>query len=357
MTNATKRIYGVSMATTLLALGIAGCGETTTASDVAYEDGYGNSYYYPAAVGYAGVAAVGFGYYGIYAETPATIGNGRGGAGGNLGAGGAGGVAIGTGGTGGVAIGTGGAGGRGSGSTAPGSTTVRGAVAEAIRNIALGGSVCPGQVTVTHASGTNVCGFSGSGLNIVFNGCQLSAGGTVDGTVNVQLSLSASDSSCSSSTKVSIGYTETITNLTYAGTGGSKIVIPNQTSTSTLSATPGQVPATVAVMSSGEVQRTANDGSTNDLTFTGSWTFSSISIAKESYTLDGAINVTDKAGGTGTLTGMGLQIEKSCCKPIGGTLAVSRTGGSHAGSHSWSFSSTCGTATLDGKSVTLPACL
>jgi hypothetical protein len=340
MRSAMKSIVQVSLATTLLALATtllasSGCGETTT-TEVAYEDGYGYDYYYPASVGYAGVAAVGFGYYGIYAATPATIG-GLGGAGGNTGAGGT------------------GAG--GSGSTAPGSTTVRGAVAEAIRNIALGGSVCPGQVTVTQASGTSVCGFSGSGLNIVFNGCQLSAGGTVDGTVNVQLNLTASDTTCSSSTTVSIGYTSTITNLAYTGTGGAKIVIPNQTDTATISVLPGQVPATVAMMSSGEIQRTASDGSSSDLTFTGMRTFSSISIANQTYTLDGAIDVTDKAGGTGTITGTGLQIAKSCCKPIGGTLAVSRTGGGHAGSHSWTFSSSCGSATLDGKTVTLPACL
>jgi hypothetical protein len=341
MRSATKRICQLSLATTLLAFYASSCGETAT-TEVAYEDGYGYSYYYPAAVGYAGVAAVGFGYYGIYAATPIIIGSDHGGAGGNTGAGG---------------VGAGGTGAGGSSSTAPGSTTVRGAVAEAIRNIALGGAVCPGQVTVTHTSGTNVCGFSGSGLNIVFNGCQLSAGGTVDGTVNVQLNLTASDTACGSSSTVSIGYTSTITNLVYTGTGGGKIVIPSQMDTATISVAPGQVPPTVAMMSSGEVQRTASDGSSYDLTFTGNRTFSSISIANESYTLDGAINVTDKAGGTGTITATGLQIAKSCCKPIGGMLSVSRTGGSHAGSHAWTFSATCGSAMLDGKTMTLPACL
>jgi hypothetical protein len=238
-----------------------------------------------------------------------------------------------------------------------GTTTVRGAVAEAIRNIALGGSVCPGQVTVTHQPGTNVCGFTGGGLNIVFSGCQLSAGGTVDGTVNVQLDLSTVGTSCSSPAMVSVGYTSTITNLTYSGTGGGKLVIPNQKDTATFQVAPGQAPATISMTSTGEIQRTGSDGTSNDLTFMGNRTFSSISIKNETYTLDGAINVTDKAGGTATMTGMGLQIEKSCCKPMGGSLQISRTGGSHDGSHSWTFSSTCGSATLDGKSVTLPACL
>jgi hypothetical protein len=354
MRNGIEKVCGYSLATLALTLGVASCGETTTtSSDVAYEDAYTSGYYYPASVGYAGVAAVGFGYYGIYAATPATYGNGRGGAGGHASNGGAGGHAS-NGGTGGAALGTGGAG--GASSTAAGTTTVRGAVGEAIRNIALGGSVCPGQVTVTHQPGTNVCGFTGGTLNIVFNGCQLSAGGTVDGTVNVQLDLST-PGSCSSPAMVTVAYTSTITNLAYTGTGGAKIVIPNQKDTATFTAAPGQAPTSIAMTSTGELQRTGTDGTSFDLTYTGMRTFSSISIANQSYTLDGAINVTDKAGGTGTMTGTGVQIEKTCCKPIGGTLAISRTGGSHAGSRSWAFSSTCGTATLDGKSVTLPACL
>ncbi len=342
MRSTMRRISELSLATSLLALGIAGCGSTTS-TDVAYEDSYSGAYYYPATVGYAGVAAVGFGYYGVYLATPAgsalatpIIGPADGGPGGASGSGGAG----------------------GSGSTASGATTVRGAVGEAIRNIALGGSVCPGQATVTHPAGTSVCGVSGNGLDIVFNGCQLSGGGTVDGTVNVRFTLTASDTTCAPSAMVSIGYTSTLTNLVYTGTGGAKLVIPNQTDTSTINVSPGQVPATVAMMSNGEIQRIGADGTTAfDLTFTGSRTFSSISIANQTYTLDGAVSFTDKAGGTGTMTATGLQQDKSCCKPIGGTLAVTRTGGSHAGSHSWTFSSACGSAMLDGKTVTLPACL
>ena len=361
MRSATRNGYGVSLATALLTVGLVSCGETTTTSDVAYEDGYGYDYYYPAAVGYAGVAAVGYGYYGIYAVTPANN-IGGGGAGGHiLGGGGAGGHILGAGGAGGGAVAAGGAGGGavgsgGSGSMATGKTTVRGAVAEAIRDVVLGGAVCPGQVTVTHTDGTNVCGFSGAGTNIVFNGCQLSAGGTVNGTVDIKLNLTAANGSCSSSSGVSVGYTSTITNLTYTGNNGAKVVIPNQTDTSTFNASPGHAPATVTMMSMGEIQLSNDNGVSTDLTFNGQRTFSSISIANQTFTLDGTISVTDKAGGTGTITATGLQEEKSCCKPIGGMLAISRTGGSHAGSHTWTFSSTCGAATLDGKSVTLPAC-
>jgi hypothetical protein len=120
----------------------------------------------------------------------------------------------------------------------------------------------------------------------------------------------------------------------------------------------GTAPASVAMTSSGEIQRLATDGSmTSDRTYTGTRTFSAISLVNQTYTVDGMINVTDKAGGTATISGTGLARDRNCCKPTGGTLAVSRTGGSHSGSHSWTFTATCGSAMLDGKTVTLPACL
>jgi hypothetical protein len=284
--------------------------------------------------------------------------NGTGAAGANGAAGSTG--AAGTSGTAGHAGSAGATGAAGNGGrSGTGSTTVRGAVGEAIRLIALGAQVCPGQATVTRGGGaTNVCGISAPSLTIVFNGCQLSGGGTIDGMVNIQFNLSASDTTCSPSTTISLGYTQTITNLAYTGTGGAKIVLPMQMDMATLHVPLGQPPATITIMSSGEIQRINSDGSTaSDRTFTGTRMFSNISIGSESYTVDGPISVTDKAGGTATITGTGVQRERSCCKPTGGTLTLARTGGSHAGNHTWTYSATCGSATLDGKTVTLPACL
>jgi hypothetical protein len=235
---------------------------------------------------------------------------------------------------------------------------VRGAVGEAIRLIALGADVCPGHVTVSRPGGSNVCGISGAGLMITFNACTLSAGGTVDGSFSVQFNISASDANCDSATTLSVGYVATSTNLSYTGTGGAKIVIPSQMDMATVHVGVGQAPASVTVMSTGEIQRLKADGSTaSDRTYTGSRSFSAISVANHTYTVDGMINVTDKAGGTATISATGLKRERTCCKPTGGTLEVSRTGGSHSGNHSWTFSATCGSATLDGKTVTLPACL
>ena len=363
MTNATKGILNGSIAAgLLLAVGSAGCGSSTTSSDVAYEDDYAGDYYYPADVGYSGIYAGGWGYYGIYAAapagtgaTPATLLDGGhisldGGHitldGGHISLDG-----------GQITFDAGRAVDAGS-RAGNGATTVRGAVGQAIREAALGGDVCPGQVTVTPQTGSPVCGVSAAGLNIAFNGCVLSGGGTVDGTVNVQITRSASDTNCNAATTITLGYTSTLTNLSYTGTGGAKIVIPNEMTTGTLNFPTGQSPATVGLTTNGEVQRFASGGSmTSDRTFTGMYTISSISLVNQSYTVGGMLNVTDKAGGTAIITGTDLARDTSCCKPTGGTLAVSRTGGIHPGSHSWTFTSTCGSATLDGKTITLPACL
>jgi len=342
MKNAIKGILNGSIAAgLLLAVGSAGCG-AAAASDVAYEDDYAGDYYYPADVAYSGVYA-GVGYYGgIYAVAPA------GGASEPLPA------ALLDGGH--LTVDAGRALDAGRGPT--GASTVRGAVGQAIRNAAAGGNDCPGQVTVTPQSGTAVCGVSAAGVNIVFNGCQLPGGGTIDGTVNVQLTRTASDTNCNAGTTITLGYTSTLSNLSYTGTGGGKIVIPNDMTTGTLNFPTGQSPTTISIMTNGEVQRFASGGTmTTDRTFTGTYDFSSISLANQSYTLGGTLNVTDKAGGTATLTGTNLMHDTSCCRPTGGTLAVSRTGGSHSGSHTWTFTSTCGSAMFDSKSVTLPACL
>ena len=368
MNNAIKGILNGSIAAgLLLAVVNAGCGSSTTSSDVAYEADYAGDYYYPADVAYSGVYAGGWGYYGIYAATPAGTGAGPatlldGGHidldGGHINLDGGhinldGGHISLDGGH--VSVDAGHA---ADGGAVSGSTTVREAVGQAIREAALGGVVCAGQATVTPKSGTAICGVSASGVNIVFSGCQLSGGGTIDGTVDVQITRSASDTTCNSATTITLGYTSTITNLTYTGTGGAKIVLPNEMSTSTLTYSFGQAPTTASIQTNGEIQRFASGGSmTSDRTFTGTYTFSSISLANQTYTVGGMLNVTDKAGGTATFTGTDIARTTGCCRPTGGTLAVSRTGGSHSGSHTWTFSSTCGSAMLDNKTITLPACL
>jgi hypothetical protein len=325
MRHTTRTFIEACLATSLLAGGITGC-SSTTSEDIAYEDAYAGDYYYPADVAVAGAYGVGWGYGLYYAPSP-----------------------------------DGGTGGGGHSGSLPVGASIREAIGNAIRVAASGGDVCGGNAVFTRGSAGagSVCGIQTNGFNLTFNSCKLSGGGTIDGTVAVALNISAGDTNCISSTTLNVGYTSTVTNLTYTGGAGSKIVIPSQTDTASIQTTLGAPPATISMMSTGEIQRVGSNGTVNsDRTYTGNRTFSSISFANQTYTIDGSINVTDKTGGgTGVVSSMGLKREPGCCKPTGGTLSVNRMGGNHSGSHSWTFSSSCGQATFDGKTVTLPACL
>jgi hypothetical protein len=336
----TGALAGSLAGISYLALGSAGCGTSTTTAttaDTAYEDSYATAYNYSAGVAYAGVYAGGAVGYGIYLATP-------GGAVSSAKTDGGPGRSV----DGGVTVGSG----------------PRQAVDQAISTLANGGTICPGQATMTTQTGTPACATLGTtsartGLNIVFRGCQLPGGGTVDGTVDVKLTRSASDTTCNAATTITLGYTETLTNLTYTGTGGAKLVIPNDMSTATLNFPLATTPATVTIASNGELQIIAADGTTSsDRTFNGSQIFSSISTTDQSYTVGGMLTVNDKStNATTTMTGTALAHTTSCCRPTGGTLSVNRTGGAAPGQHTWTFTSTCGSAMLDGKAVTLPDCL
>jgi hypothetical protein len=322
-----KTRAGVGLVLVGFALAITGLGcSSSSSADVAYETTYAADYYYPSDLAYSGVYGAGWGFY--YAPSTGD-GIAYAGAGGN-----------GVGGTGGAAT-----------------SGMRGAVAEAIRILARGGTVCGDQATVTRQGSSVACDLDAPGVKIVFTACQLAAGGTVDGTVDVQFDLTASNSACDSSTTVSASYTSTISDLTYTATDGEKVVIPSQTDMAAFEFPVGQTPTKLTITSSGEIRRIAADGTmTSDRTYTGARKFSSISIPDLTYTVDGAVNLTDSGGATGTVMAGGLTYEPSCCLPLGGTLTVSRSGGSHAGSHTWDFSAVCDAATLDGKTVTLAAC-
>lgn len=316
-------LRGALAATFAAVIGAAGCGTETTATtaDYAYEDAYLYDYYYPADVAYAGA-------YGADAWDYATFVD--------------------------AALGY-------SGTSA--TAAQRLAIGGAVRALIRGQSMCPGQVTVTPKTAAPPCAGSGAtaqrdGITIAFNGCQITGGGMVTGDFDVQSNRSASAQTCSSTTDISLGFTTTITNLTYTSPDGAKLVIPSQVDTTSMSYTFGTSPTVFSINSNGELQRFDTAGTMiSDHTSSGTRTIT-LSPSSSSYTIDGTVNVTDKInGGTAVLTGTGITRTAGCCRPTGGTLTVSRTGGLHPGDHTWVFESTCGAATFDGTAVTLPACI
>jgi hypothetical protein len=102
----------------------------------------------------------------------------------------------------------------------------------------------------------------------------------------------------------------------------------------------------------------ANGNLLADHNFTGTHTYK-FAGSRAAYTVDGMTTVTDNrvSGVMTVMTGMGVTRTEGCCRPTGGTLTTVRTGGAFPGTRTWVFSSTCGTAKLNGNNVTLPACI
>jgi hypothetical protein len=234
-------------------------------------------------------------------------------------------------------------------------------VGDAVRALALGQQVCPNQVTVTPRTGADPCPTGNAsttvrnGVTILFTGCMLADGGRLDGTFDVQATRTASDTACDANTTISLANTTTVTNLTYTGPGGRKLAIPNLSGNSTLSYKIGQPPTSSALALNGHMQVFAQGGATLlDNTFNGQATVTPQD--KTAYSLDGTLTLQDQlVSATTTLTTQGLTRTTSCCRPTAGTLSVTRTGATNAGTHTWVFGPTCGAAKFDNLSITLPA--
>lgn len=233
-------------------------------------------------------------------------------------------------------------------------------IGDAIRALALGQEICPGQVTVTPKTGPNLCAATGApdtvrnGVTIQFSGCTLSDGGQLDGTYDVQATRTASDSACDANTTITLSVTTTVTNLSYLGPGGRKVVIPQETGSSTLSYAIGQPPTSSELTLDGQMQVVGVSGVVLlDNTFSGTTTVTPQDHT--AYSLDGTLTLQDQlVSATTTVTTQGLTRTTDCCRPTAGTLTVTRTGANNAGTHTWSFGPACGAAVFDNSGVTLP---
>jgi hypothetical protein len=240
-------------------------------------------------------------------------------------------------------------------------TTATGSgLAAAIRALARGEQVCPGQVTVMEKTATLACVTAGSaaraGATLTFNNCNAS-GGTINGTIDVTGTATASDQSCGAATTISVSHTSTITNLSFTTTDGRKLVIPNGTNTGMTGFTFGQNPTMTTINSNGEMQLFDSSGTMqSDLTFMGDNTFTF--SGTQSYSVSGTTTVSEKNGNaTATITRQNLTRSGGCCRPTSGTMTVDRTGGILPGQSNWSFGPSCGQVERNGTTATMPSCL
>jgi hypothetical protein len=320
-----KKAYytNIAAAAFAIAAGAAvGCtddnGTVATTSTAAYDDAYLYDGYYPADVAYASSYwAYGWDYGGFYYLTDDTAAA--------------------------TAGGTGHAG-----------------LAAAIKALARGQQICPGQATVTEKTSASICAANAAalraGVTIQFNNCAVS-GATINGTVDVTGTATASDSSCGGATSVNLNWTSTLTNLTLTGSDGRKLVIPNQTNTGMASFTYGQAPAMMTIQSNGELQLFDASGTMiSDHTYMGDNTFTFSGTS--SYSVTGTTNVQEKNGGaTATISRQGLTRSGACCRPTGGSITVDRMNGLYPGQADWTFGPSCGQVSRNGTSATMPACM
>lgn len=308
-----------------LVVGFWGCGTTTTGTVAyTYDDPYLYSYYYPADVAYTSYYAADTWDYALYysSKGPAS----------------------------------------GAGAATVIDNSGRPSLGSTLRSLIRGESVCPGQVTVTPKTAPPACSGTAvatvkNGITVVFNGCQLSGGGKLDGTFDVQATKTASTAACAANTMISLNYTGTLTNMAYTSPSGARIVIPNQSDTGTATYTFGQNATSTSFNGSGEVQFFDASG-TKVADFTQSGMRTLTFSTNQTYTIDGTVSLQDQmtSGASATLVGVGVQRSNSCCRPTAGTLTISRSGGAQPGQHVWTFGATCGAAMRDGSTISLPAC-
>ena len=346
MNRNTLRHVIAAAAVALATAGTVGCTDTSgtvSTTGYVYDDAYLYTTYYPADVAYASYAYAypwdySTFYYYLNAYGPGPTGNT-----GNQ-------ADAGTSGTAGA-----------SGDAGTANNTVHSGVAFAIESLARGQQICPGQVTVTEKAAPPACQGSSTaeqrnGVSIVFNNCSV-AGGTINGTVEVMGTATASEATCSATTIITLGHTTTITNLSVRVADGRTLTIPNQTDTGMTTFMFGQTPTRTDIQSNGELQIMDSSGAMQaDLKFMGNnaFTFS----GAQAYTIEGTTKVQDKNGNaSATITRQGLVRSKGCCRPTGGTITIDRSGGSNPGSANWSFGPSCGQIMRDGASVSMPTCM
>jgi hypothetical protein len=332
----TRVKYAVASVLATVAIGTAfnfvGCGTSTTTTTSATSDPFLYTAYYPADVAYSTVYWTDdWAYTGLYALATGVV------------------VVSDAGAT--------------PFAPAPTTTTTTGMITTAgdvVRALARGVSVCQNQVTVTPKTAAPVCahGTTRAGVTIVFNGCHTPGGSTIDGTIDTTSTRTASATNCDATTSVMLTHTTTITNLSYTAANGQKLVIPSQTVTGGTAYTFGQIPPTVTVSYTGQLQRIAAGGGVvadHGFTATASYSFAGSS---EAYTVDGGVTVVDNlsAGSGATITLTGLKRVTTCCRPVGGMIAIVQTGATGPGTHTWTFER-CGDADVDGSNATLPACI
>ena len=302
----------VKLARVITALALAGNGCTSDPYDDYYYDSYGYyDYYYPAGYAYTDPYYM-YGYPGVYYQVLGSQ--------------------------------------AGAGSDLPALT---------LRALALGESVCPGQVTLTSERSPAPCSTTDGdtipvSTSILLNGCELSGGGKLDGAVQITATQTPSDMNCDAGTSIAVSYTSTTTNLVYTAPSGARVALPEVTRTGSFTRELDAPPAQLTIHSQGRIERyDAQGAAVSNTTFSGDQTLT-MSGTTGGFQVDGALILEDSlADRSATVTSTDLSRAEGCCYPTSGSLVVVHGDGSET---NWSFGPNCGDITVDGRDVETDEC-
>ena len=229
----------------------------------------------------------------------------------------------------------------------------------ALRDLALGEGICPGQVTVTTERTTAPCD-TGQGETIPVNtsirldDCELSGGGKLDGSLSILASQTLSDMNCDAGTAIDVSYTSTTTDLVYTAPSGARIELPQVTRTGSYTRLLDAPPSVLTLNSQGRIERYDAKGSAQSrTTFSGLQTLTLLG-ANGGFRVDGTLSLQDEIGArSSSATGVGLTRAEGCCYPTGGSLDISHSSGDD---QRWSFGPSCGDVSVNGHKVTPGEC-
>jgi hypothetical protein len=229
--------------------------------------------------------------------------------------------------------------------------------ASILRALATGVSVCGSQAAVVPRFGMGCLKDGGvgevrTGAMISFNGCMLSNGGRVDGTVDINGAPTLSDQNCDANTVVNVNYTTRYTNLTYTAPDGTRSVIPDATNVGSFSRRGNSGPTGLSVtINGGLIRYDASNAVLSNHGISGARNFRFI---EGGYVANGTVAVQDTLGGAqATLTGVELTRTRDCCRPTSGNIIVA---GRERATDTWTWGPSCGQAQLNGSEASLPAC-
>jgi hypothetical protein len=231
--------------------------------------------------------------------------------------------------------------------------------AQALRDLALGEGICPGQVTVTTERITAACD-TGEGEttpvsnSIELQGCELSGGGQLDGSIRIAASQTLSDTNCDAGTSIEVSYTSTTTDLVYTAPSGARIELPQVTRTGSYTRPLDQPPSLLTINSQGRIERYDEKGAARSkTTFSGMQTLTMLG-ANGGFRVDGTIALQDELGSSNAnVSSVGLTRTEGCCYPTSGSLEVAHSDGR---TQRWSFGPACGDVSVNGHDVTLASC-